>query len=335
MSAATVQPRAAWWPPELRGLPWVTWRQHRVALAGIVALLGGLGVLLLVNGLAMHSDYTKLGLNSCGNVIGPACQEPFTVFHRRYGTWVSYLPRIMEFIPALIGVFLGAPLVARELESGTFRFAWTQGRSRVQWIATKLALLATLVTILALAFSFLFSWWYQPWLAIAGRMQPGDAYEVTGLVFTARTLFGFMLGALLGTLIRRTVPAMAATAAAWLAVVWPSVIYLRPLIEKPITARAGPKSDIPTSWQVDTWFENAAGHRLSQSQVFNLFTPSSNGAEPIDFGARLAKLHYTDWVSYQPASRFWHFQTVEASTYVVVALLLAVGTVLWLRRRAV
>ena len=40
---------------------------------------------------------------------------------------------------------------------------------------------------------------------------------------------------LVGVLIRRTVPAMAATAAAWLAVVVPSMIWLRPLIEKPIT----------------------------------------------------------------------------------------------------
>ena len=30
-------------------------------------------------------------------------------------------------LPGLLGVFVGAPVVARELESGTYRFAWTQG----------------------------------------------------------------------------------------------------------------------------------------------------------------------------------------------------------------
>jgi hypothetical protein len=32
-------------------------------------------------------------------------------------------------------MFWGAPLVAGELESGTFRLAWTQDVSRVRWLA--------------------------------------------------------------------------------------------------------------------------------------------------------------------------------------------------------
>jgi hypothetical protein len=60
------------------------------------------------------------------------------------------------------------------------------------------------------------------------------------VVFAARTLFGFTLGVLLGLLIRRTVPAMAATAVAWVAVVVPSMVWLRPLIQKPITVIGHP-----------------------------------------------------------------------------------------------
>ena len=44
-------------------------------------------------------------------------------------------------LPAVLGMFWGAPLVARELESGTFRLAWTQGRSRHTWFAAKLAVI--------------------------------------------------------------------------------------------------------------------------------------------------------------------------------------------------
>ena len=127
-------------------------------------------------------------------------------------------------LPGLIGVFVGAPLVARELESGTFRFAWTQSPQpgpvdRHQARPAR----GVLLTALALAFSALFTWWYGPFDAITGRMSPYGAYEISGLVFAARTLFGFTLGALLGLLIRRTVPAMAATAAVWAAVVVPSM----------------------------------------------------------------------------------------------------------------
>jgi len=88
----------------------------------------------------------------------------------------------------------------------------------VQWIVTRLVLLGVVLTALTLAFSALFTWWYRPFDTISGRMTPYGGYEISGLVFAARTLFGFIAGALLGLPIRRTVPAMAATATGWLAV---------------------------------------------------------------------------------------------------------------------
>jgi hypothetical protein len=50
----------------LRGLPWVTWRQHRVALIGALLVLGGIGAFLVVNGLAMHHAFRQYGLTTCG-----------------------------------------------------------------------------------------------------------------------------------------------------------------------------------------------------------------------------------------------------------------------------
>src|SRR5262249_56197970 len=72
---------------------------------------------------------------------------------------------ILQVIPVLVGVFVGAPLLARELETGTFRFAWTQGCGRLRWAVAKLVLLAIAVTAAAGAFSLLFSWYYQPYFA--------------------------------------------------------------------------------------------------------------------------------------------------------------------------
>jgi hypothetical protein len=328
----------------VRGLAWVTWRQHRFALAGVLVVLGGLGLFLVVNGLALHHAYTSLGLDSCGTLNGPSCRSQLTAFQQDYQGWADHLPQLLMFLPGLIGVFVGAPLVARELESGTFRFAWTQGRSRVQWIVTKLALLALVLTALALAFSALFTWWYGPFDATAGRMAPSGAYEVSGLVFAARTLFGFALGALLGRLIRRTVPAMAVTAAAWAAVVWPALIYLRPLIRQPLVV-SGPPAKGPVSGSgtvpvnadvVANWIQNAAGQHFSFDRLFGQAVAANNGAipSPEEFDAWLAQHHYSQWASYRPNGWFWHFQIVEAVGYAVLAVLLAVGTVLLLRRRA-
>ena len=236
-------------------------------LAGVITLLGGISVFFLVNGLAMHHDYTALGLGSCGDINGQSCQPLLDLFSNKYVGWAQFLPRFLEFIPCLIGMFIGAPLVARELESGTFRFLWTQGRNRGRWIVTKLAILGAALTVMALGFSAVFSWWFGPWASIMGRMVGGQAYEVAGVVFAARTMFAFMLGAMLGAVIRRTVPAMAATGAIWLAVTWPTVIYLRPLIQKPVTARDDSTLQISTSWTLSSWREDPAGHHLSQSQL--------------------------------------------------------------------
>jgi hypothetical protein len=345
MTATALSPRGS--PARLRpmrGLAWVTWRQHRLALAGVLAVLGGLGLFMLVNGLAMHHAYTSLGLDTCGKLDGPSCQSQLSAFQQDYARLADQLPHYLMILPGLIGVFVGAPLVARELESGTFRFAWTLARSRVQWIVTKLVLIAVVLTAFALAFSALFTWWYGPFDAITGRMTSSGAYEISGLVFAARTLFGFTLGALLGLLIRRTVPAMAATAAAWAAVVVPSMVWLRPLIQRPITTIGHPakgtiaSSHVPFNANlVSHWFQDAAGQHLSFDQVYARVL-AANGRTiptPDQYDAYLAQHHYTQWASYQPNTWFWHFQTVEASGYTILAVLLAVATVLLLRRRAV
>jgi hypothetical protein len=321
----------------------VTWRQHRFALAGVLVVLGGVGLFLLFNGLAMHHAYTSLGLGTCGKLSGPSCQSQLIAFQQQYMSWADHLPHLVMLLPGLIGVFVGAPLVARELESGTFRFAWTLARSRVQWIVTKLVLLAVVLTAFALAFSALSTWWYGPFDAITGRMTPYGAYEISGLVFAARTLLGFTLGALLGLLIRRTVPAMAATAAACVAIVVPATVWLRPLIQKPITViGAVAKGPVPSSVPlnatvVNQGLQDAAGHHVGFDQLFQQATAGNGGTPPSpdQFNAYVPQHHYSQWVSYRPNDWFWHFQTLEASGYALLAILLAVATVLVLRRRAV
>ena len=76
-------------------------------------------------------------------------------------------------MPALIGAFVGPVVLARELETGTFRYAWTQGFGRWRWTLAKLVLLGVAVAAIAGAFSVLVSWYYQPYLA------PGRLYDPT------------------------------------------------------------------------------------------------------------------------------------------------------------
>ena len=117
--------------------------------------------------------------------------------------------------PALIGIFWGAPLVARELETGTFRLAWTQSVTRTRWLAVKLGVVGLASMAVAGLLSLMVTWWSSP----IDRVNA----SIVRLVRSARhrpvgyAAFAFVLGVTAGVLIRRTLPAMATTLAAFVA----------------------------------------------------------------------------------------------------------------------
>jgi ABC-type transport system involved in multi-copper enzyme maturation permease subunit len=59
-------------------------------------------------------------------------------FLSTYDHTATLIPSLLQALPALIGAFVGAPVLARELETGTFRYAWTQGFGRWRWTLAKL-----------------------------------------------------------------------------------------------------------------------------------------------------------------------------------------------------
>ena len=80
----------------------------------------------------------------------------------------------LQVVPPLIGAFVGAPVLAREFETGTFRFAWTQGFGRWRWTLAKLVGLGVVVAAASGALSVLVSWYYQPYFA-SGNQSPSLA----------------------------------------------------------------------------------------------------------------------------------------------------------------
>jgi hypothetical protein len=148
-------------PVPWRKMAWVTWRQHRLALAGVAALFGVAAVYLLINGLLMHHAYAAVSR------LPPRRFRCLPAGSRRFLEYLRAWRRgpvlgLLQVIPPLIGAFVGAPVLAREFETGTFRYAWTQGFGRARWALAKLAPLAVAVTGAAGAFSVLVSWYMQP-----------------------------------------------------------------------------------------------------------------------------------------------------------------------------
>jgi hypothetical protein len=125
VTAVTATPgrRPVPWPR----LAWVACRQHRAALAGTAVVLGGLSVYMLVMGLRIRGVYASVA--ACHPARSAACLLLASQLDSYHG-WAAILTGVLQVVPVLIGVFTGGPLLARELESGTFRFAWTQGCGR-------------------------------------------------------------------------------------------------------------------------------------------------------------------------------------------------------------
>jgi len=197
-------------PVPWRGMLWVTGRQQRGLLAGVLAVFVVAVAVMVVEGLKLHRDYATL--TACHPAASPACQQlnnyfTSTDWHLGNGIRVALVAA-----PALLALFAGPPVLARELETGTYRYAWTQGIGRVRWTVAKIAVIGSVITAAALILSQLFAWLFAPFLVTKQlTLLTPAVFDTQGIVYAAWALTGFCLGTFLGALIRHVLPAMAAT----------------------------------------------------------------------------------------------------------------------------
>ncbi|HTX26451.1 MAG TPA: ABC transporter permease [Streptosporangiaceae bacterium] len=260
---------------------------------------------------------------------------------------------VLYLTPAMIGSFWGAPLISRELEAGTYRLAWTQSVTRTRWLAVKLGLGCLVSIATAGLLSLMITWWGSP------IDQLNDS-RLSPLTFGARDLtpvgyaaFAFALGVTIGLLLRRAVPAIAVTLAAFAAVQVAVPLAVRPYLIPPVrtvsplttsnitgTGDGGPgapgvggqpgpnlalgaKVDIPGAWVYSVQFTLPGGSTNLGPEPQACISGSGNACD-----TALARLHLRQVVTYQPASRYWAFQFAETGLYLLLALLLT-GFCIW------
>ena len=335
-------------PVPWRRMAWVTWRQHRAALAGVAVFLGAWAVYLWLVGLQMHHAYAAA--TACHPASSPACQGLVGTFDGMDNLMTGAATPggvFLQLVPVLIGAFAGAPVLAREMETGTFRYAWTQGFGRWRWALAKLVLLAVVLAAATGAAGVLVSWYYQPYFA-AGNQVLGlsqlspfaTLFSLRGVAFPAWTLAAFAIGALAGMLIRRVVPAIVATLAAYAGLAFAAGLYLR---EHYLTPLLTSNPNVPgTAWIISQWSTKDGTFAFAGRPPGNLLNqfcssvPPGPGGKPSSgtFAQCLAQHGYTQWTSYQPASRFWPFQWIEGGWLLALSALLIAATVWLVQRRA-
>ncbi|MGH9291867.1 MAG: hypothetical protein ACRDZ6_03685 [Acidimicrobiales bacterium] len=325
---------------------WVIWRHHRVALAGVAAFLGALACWLWIEGLSLHHAYaTAVACHPAGSA---ACFNLVVTFENANLLLKSGL--VLQPVPALIGAFVGPLLLAREFETGTFRYAWTQAYGRWRWALAKLVALGITLAVLAGAFSVLVSWYYQPYFAAGNHssfstpseLSPG-LFDLRGIDFAAWTLAAFAVGVLAGTLIRRIVPAIVATLTVYAGL---AIIAASVLREHYLTALVAKDSNIPgTALILSEWWTRGGKFAFGGEIPFNLLTrlcPAAfvgSGQGVSTSGALsptqcLLQHGYTELANFQPASHFWPFQWIEGGWLLGLSTLLFAVTIWLVRRQA-
>ncbi|MGC2167558.1 MAG: hypothetical protein WA580_00480 [Acidimicrobiales bacterium] len=344
---------------------WFAWRQFRIQALIAFALLLAVGIAFLVTGPhVLHTYHTT--------IVGCAARHNCNAAQNSFLSTYPFLQNLLtesELLAVLIGIFWGAPVVAREFDTGTYRLAWTQSASRTRWLAAKVLVggLASVVT--AGLFTLMATWWSSPIDRV--REQPFSLFDTRDIVPIGYALFAFALGVAVGAMVRRVIPAMVLTIAGFAAVRGLFNFVVRQHFATALHAtfsftspsggglRLGGSLN-PGDWILSSVVKNSAGKVFPRLNGGINFQPDGNGAVTFVGAGRcpnkipgtlggggnsgppkavreaLAKcvnsFHLHEIVSYQPVSRYWNFQWYELSSYVVLSLILAAFSVWWIRR---
>jgi hypothetical protein len=197
-------------------------------------------------------------------------------------------------------------------------------------------------------FSLLFTWWSAPFDRFGNRIGTAN-FGQRGIAPVAYALFALILGTLLGAIIRRTLPAMAATLAGFFVVRFTFQLVARPRLLSPVTATRPTNTfgeQQTTSIADGAWvlsgktvdwagrpvvdeYSGDVGRAMAEVCGLSLHSDSTQ-AQRI---ACVNRLGLQDIVTLHPAHRFWTLQTMESVSFLVLAAVLAIACFWWIRHR--
>ncbi|WAX77136.1 transporter [Streptomyces sp. KMM 9044] len=324
---------------------WLTWRQFRAqALTAAVALVG-LAAYLVYLGMQMRDSYDK---DVVGCTAGGNCEAVEKLFLNEYELPVFLASVLLIAIPALIGLFWGAPLITRELEAGTHRLVWNQSISRTRWLVVKLGFVAMISAVVVGVFSLLLTWAASPYDRVQGERFDAIGFMSRNITPIGYAVFAFILAATVGLLIRRTMPAMAITLAAVAAIQLIVPFGVRPHLQQPVSTTVALTADtqfkafrdegdevqilgynIPGAWMLDKTHTlyDSAGKAYDEKSFESCFSIDMDEMKEC-----VAKRNLHVEVSYQPADRYWRFQWMEAGGYLALTALLVAFCISRIRR---
>ncbi|MEV0261464.1 ABC transporter permease [Streptomyces sp. NPDC050617] len=308
----------------VHGVTWLVLRQHRLTLWISAVVFLALVIELVWLRTAM-TDYIRTTLRHCADAGAHTdCATEAMGVETDYGELLRATGLFVGLLPLLFGLFVAGPVIARELESGTYQLAWTQSVTPMRWFAAKLALPAVLAVSGLTALSALHTWAWWPVQDLLPGQSWYQGFDKLGVAPVAYALLGVAVGATAGLLIKRTLVSMAVTLVVFEVLTW-AFAALRPYLAG---SRTKVGKDFPTlnsmDWGWRQGYVTATGGHLPEEACPVRSTVQQEC---------LTDHHVVGGFSdYHPASQFWTLQWTQAALVVVLAAALVWFTVGWMRR---
>jgi hypothetical protein len=206
-----------------------SWLQARAQTIWVIAALAIVATALAITRPPLVHLYNTTVRNCQAQGNCPSAMGVITNYDSAIRMGLSAL---LVCVPALVGMFWGASLVAREFEAGTFRLAWTQGVTRTRWLAGKLGVIGVASIVATGLLSLVLTWWASPLDRATAKAY--GSFDQRDIAPVGYAVFALVVGIAAGIAIRRTVPAMATTMVAYLVTRIVTTSWLRPLLISPL-----------------------------------------------------------------------------------------------------
>ena len=262
----------------------LTWRLQRWEIA---VLIGGSLLFAGITALAAwQTSLTGADLQACYSTTsgGPPSSACQALIER--GNFLSKVDPILEgattVVPFIVGILLGAPLVAREIEKRTSSIAWSLSLSRTRWLA-----LRALPILIAVGVALLLVG--QASEALITATPSGTlgfpVFAMHGPVVAARGVAVFCIGVLVGLLMGRTLPAILMTGVAAIALVLALTLGRGALMRAEAVWIPSDSADFSGVLVYDTAYrDDATGKMLSYDEALRSFPeafgPTGSGIPP-------------------------------------------------------
>ena len=326
-------------------MTWLVWRQHRKQLLFAVAALVVLAAFFVGTGRPMHDRFERAGLRDClpeameapvvvdlaprpgsepalpegvdsppepdtaelddATLANGHCAQDARTFFDDYQN-VVFVGLLLLILPMLVGMFWGAPLIAREIEHGTHRLVWTQGVSRLRWATTKIGLVSITVLAITAIYAGMLTWWITPVIQTSGQRFSYIFFDIHGIVVFGYVAFALALGVLAGAVTGRLMPAMATTVVGFIGVRVAVMLAARDHYLPTETRRL---PDLETAYP-----------QMRNDLLGDWIVASHAGAN-------------TEVLTVHPARHFWAFQAIETAIFVALTVGLLIAATHWTRRR--